>query len=198
MKRSLMKWAALSCLASSTAVSAQTLETAPSNNGSGGVFLNLTPTGPALVVYAFDVPLAPAPGTLVDVDVWVRPGSYVGFTGDETEWTLTQTIQMTALGQEVAAPLVLSTPIDLPTGVITGIYLQAIFPQASGNGLRYTGTGPQPPQTTWGNADLTLFSDVARTGFVPFGGSAFTPRTFSGVIRYVLTSDLIFRNGFDG
>jgi len=185
-------------LAMSAAVSAQTLETAPSNNGSGGVFLDLAPIGPALIVHAFDVPLAPESGVLVDVEVWVRPGSYVGFTGDSTGWTLTQTIQIESLGTDVRVPLVLTTPIDLPAGVITGIYLHAVFPQATGNGLRYSGNSTVPAQTTWANADLTLFSDVARTGFVPFGGSAFTPRTFSGVIHYLPTNDLIFRNGFDG
>src|SRR5690606_12004534 len=40
------------------------------------------------------------------------------------------------------------------------------------------------PQTTWANSDLELFSDVARTGEIPFGGTRFEPRTFAGNIHY--------------
>jgi hypothetical protein len=156
------------------------LETAPANNGSGGVFMDLTPT--TLVhVTSFEAPFTGTAGSTVEVEVWTRPGSYVGFDGSADGWTLTQTVTVTRAGSTVNAPIELETPIALEAGETTGVYLQAT---ASG-GLRYTGTAGNPPQTTWSNDDITLFSDVARVSTVAFGGSRFEPRTFSGIVRYL-------------
>jgi hypothetical protein len=173
----------------------KSLETAPSNNGSGGVFLNLLPVNQNLVFQGFDVPLGPVSGTVVTVQVWTRPGSYVGFTDSDAGWTLTQTITGVAQGTTTPAPFVLTTPIGLSLSDITAVYLQAILPAASGSGIRYTGISAEPPQTAWSNADLLLFSDTARTGFAPFGGGANVPRTFSGVVHY--SYDALFANGFE-
>ncbi len=198
MRRTLICVLALWILAVSTASRAQSLDTAPSNNGSGGVFLNLQPVGLALSFTGFDSALGAGAGTSVSVDVWTRSGTYVGFTDSDVGWTLTQTIVGVAQGITTPVPFLMTTPVPLPTGAITGIYLQAVLPATSGIGLRYTGTGALPPQTTWTNADLVLFSDTARTGFTPFGGNLFMPRTFSGTIRYsVNATDFVFADGFE-
>jgi hypothetical protein len=144
--------------------------------------LNLTATGAPLLITQFDVPFAGVAGSAVSVEIWTRPGTYVGFTGSNAGWTLTQTINGTAGGSTVWAPLVLTNPLFLADGALTGVYIHAI----SGSGLRYTGLSTAPPQTTWSNSDLTLFSDVARTGLVPFGGTQNSPRTFSGVVHYTV------------
>ena len=185
--------AVLLCAASAVA-HAQTLETAPQNNGSGGIFVNLAPVGPTLIFTGFDLPLGPAAGTIVSVEVWTRPGTYVGGTDSNVGWTLTQTLTGTALGTGTPAAFVLTTPITLPTGAITAIYLHAVVPAASGSGIRYT--GPQDAQTTWSNSDLVLFSDTSRNGVVPFQGILFMPRVFSGVIRYT-RPDNMFKDGFE-
>ncbi|MEZ6233113.1 MAG: GC-type dockerin domain-anchored protein [Phycisphaerales bacterium] len=163
--------------------SAQNLTTTAPNNGSGGIYLDLTPTGGALEVTSFEVPYTGTSGTIVDVEVWTRPGSYVGFDGSPVGWTLTQTVQGTRGGTTVWTPLPLTTPLDIPAGQTTGVLLHCI---TAGGGIRYSGTSAAPPQTTWSNADVTLFSDIARTFEIPFGGTAFTPRTFSGIINYTL------------
>lgn len=162
---------------------AQTLQTAPPNNGSGGVFMELTALGTALNVTRFDVPFGGTIGTFATVEVWTRPGSYAGFTANSAGWTLTQTLQAERLGAAVWAPVALTNPIFLATGQTTSVYLQETSGPA-GAGIRYTGTAAAPPQTFWSNADISLFSDTARTGSIPFGGTAFTPRTFSGVVHY--------------
>lgn len=41
--------------------------------------------------------------------------------------------------------------------------------------------------TNFSDANLALFTDVARTGNVAFGGTAFSPRAFTGTIDYVLS-----------
>jgi hypothetical protein len=173
----------------------QAFATAPSNNGSGGVFLNVQPVSGSVAIFGFDVPLASAAGTPTSVEVWTRPGSYVGFTGSNTGWTLRQTVSGVAQGVLVPAPFLLSPPISLPADQITAVYLQAVLPALVSSGIRYTGTALVPPETMWSNSEIVLYSDTARTGFVPFGGGENTPRTFSGVLRY--TADRVFADGFE-
>lgn len=162
--------------------SGQSLMTGPPNNGSGGVFMNLTALNTNLQVTGFEVAYTGTIGTMVDVEVWTRPGTYVGFDGSSVGWTLTQTVQGERLGTLVLSPLSLSSPIALPAGQTIAVYLHCI---TAGGGIRYNGTAAAPPQTTWANADIELFSDVARTGNIPFGGTRFEPRTFAGIVYYI-------------
>jgi hypothetical protein len=157
------------------------ISTAPANNGSGGVFMDLTPTR-RLDVVSFEAPFSGTVGTTATVQVWTRPGSYVGFDGNPEGWTLTQTVEATRQGLNTWAPIMLTAPIPLQANQTTAVYLQVTD---AGGGLRYTGTAANPPQTTWSNDDLTLFSDVARVTTTPFAGSRFTPRTFSGTVNYL-------------
>jgi hypothetical protein len=176
-----MKKTALVCLVACTSFSfAQTLSTLAPNNGTGGVFMNLT-SNSDLTVTQFDFPLGNATvGTPASVEVWIRSGSYVGFTTSNVGWTLHDTISAVAAGTSVWTPGVLNNQITLLTGQTTAVYLHSV---TAGNGLRYQGTGTTAT-TTFSNTDLTLFSDVARTGNVAFGGSQFTPRAFSGTVHY--------------
>lgn len=167
-------------LACASASFAQTLSTAAPNNGSGGVFMTLTPTFDMNVI-GFDFPLGGAVGAAASVEVWTRSGAYAGFTASNAGWTLSDTISAVAGGTSVNVSAAMNTPLFLANGTTTSVYLHST---TLNNGLRYTGTSAAPPQTTWSNADLTLFSEISRTGNVAFGGSQFTPRTFSGVVRY--------------
>jgi hypothetical protein len=164
-------------LAAGGLASAQSLTTALSTTGSGGVFMDLTPTGSGLYVTSFDVQYTGTVGTAVEVEIWTRPGSYVGFDGSNSGWVLHQTVGAIRQGTAVSSPLVPTVPIEVPAGNTTGVYLHCI---TSGGGIRYIGSGA----TSFSNADLMLFSDVARTGNIPFGGSRFTPRIFAGTVYY--------------
>jgi hypothetical protein len=175
-------WVAMFTAGLTSATHAQSLTTTAPNNGSGGVFLDLTPVGGALNLNAFASYFSSTAGTPVSVEVWTRPGSYVGFSGSNAGWTLTQTVVGTSAGTAtLSASIPLTTPIPLPAAATTGICLHVI---TTGGGIRYTGTTTVPPQTTWSNADITLFSDIARTGTVAFAGTANTPRCFAGAIEY--------------
>jgi hypothetical protein len=161
---------------------AQVISTTTPNNGSGGVFLHLTPATQPLLMTAFQTYFGSASGSPVSVEVWTRPGAYAGFTASNAGWTLHETVAGTSAGTTgLSDPLTLATPLLIPLGGPTSVYLHSI---TTGGGIRYTGTSAIPPQTTWSNSDVTLFSDVARTGAVPFAGSQFTPRTFAGSIHY--------------
>jgi hypothetical protein len=109
---------------------------------------------------------------------------YAGFTASNVGWTLSETVVGTSAGSAVlSGNVLLANPILIPSGGPTSIYFHAI---TAGGGIRYTGVAATPPQTTWTNADVTLFSDVSRTGAVPFAGTQFTPRTFAGTINYTV------------
>ncbi len=168
-----------------TGASAQTgsLETTGNNNGSGGVFMDLRPVQQLISITEFEVAFSGTSGSTVDVEVWVRPGSYAGFDASSAGWTLAETVQATRRGTSTLSAVTLNEPVQAEPGVTTAVYLHVV---TSGGGIRYHGTNANPPQTTWTNADLEMFSDLARTGDVAFGGGLFTPRTFAGVIHYQL------------
>jgi hypothetical protein len=179
--RSNLKMAALVILASGSIAAAQSLATLPQNNGSGGVFMDLTPIAQSLDITSFEVSYSGPAGTPVEVEVWVRPGSYVGFDESNAGWTLNQVVSGQRAGASDLTPLTLSFPLTLDAGITTAVYLHCI---TAGGGIRYQGW-EGTAQTQFSNADLMLFSDVARTGNVPFGGYKYTPRAFAGVINYL-------------
>ena len=161
----------------------QSISTTTPNNGSGGIFLQLTPASSSLTVTSFQTYFSSAAGTPVQIEVYTRPGAYAGFTASNAGWTLSETASGISAGTAgLSTPVVLTNPINIPLGGPTSIYLHAI---TAGGGIRYTGTAALPPQTTWSNADVTLFSDVSRTGAVAFAGTQFTPRVFAGTINYI-------------
>ena len=162
---------------------AQSLSTGfVANNGTGGIFMNLTPAAAPLEFTGFSTQFGSAAGTPVSVEVWVRTGSYVGFTTSNTGWTLWQTVSGTSAGTLTnSAVFNLTLPVQLAAGQTMGVYLHSITP---GGGIRYFGTGAGGHQTTFSNSDLTLFSDVSRTGAVSFAGTQFSPRTFAGTVTY--------------
>ncbi len=173
----------LACFGAAASAQTGSLETVGNNNGSGGVFMDFAPFTNLLSITEFEVAFSGTAGTPVEVEVWVRPGSYSGFDASSAGWTLVETVQGVRQGTSTLSSLALNDPIEVEPGVTTAIYLHAV---SSGGGIRYNGTNSNPPQTTWSNNDLELFSDRARTGNVAFGGSLFTPRTFAGVIHYQL------------
>src|SRR5687768_13829418 len=160
--------------------SAQTLVSPnPVNNGSGGVYFDITPTTTPLDMTGFDVAFTGTVGTPVDLEIWTRPGTYVGFEGSSTGWTLSATATAVRGGSLVLVPLVMSNDVAAGLGT-TGFLLHCI---TTGGGVRYGGTTAAPPTTAWGNGDLNVFSAHARTGNVPFG-TTFTPRSFAGNMHY--------------
>jgi hypothetical protein len=175
--------AALVMTAIPTISAGQSISTLPPNNGSGGVFLQLTPTTAALSVTSFSSYFSSAAGTPVSVEVYTRPGAYTGFTGSNAGWTLSETVVGISAGPTVeSGSITLANAIAIPTGGPTSIYFHAI---TAGGGIRYQGTGTTSTGTFF-NADVTLFSDTSRTGAIAFAGTQFTPRAFSGTINYTV------------
>lgn len=160
--------------------SAQVLTTAPANNGAGGIYLELTALNEALFINEFATPFSGTIGDTAQVEVYWRTGSYGAFINDPGAWDLLGTFSAVMAGPTTNSAITLESPFLIDQGITTSFYLHGV----SGGNIRYTGTGQAPPQTTWANDDLELFSDVARTGFTAFAGTAFEPRTFSGTVSY--------------
>lgn len=153
---------------------------ATSNNGSGGIFMDLTATSQTLNVTKFESMFAGAASSAFQVEVYTRVGTYVGFTASNAGWTLTQTVGGTSAGIAALAAINLTSSISLTAGQTKGVYLQSI---TTGNGLRYFGTGTIS-NTNFSNADLSLFSAHSRVTTVAFAGTQFTPRAFTGNVHY--------------
>lgn len=155
-----------------------------SNNGSGGIFLQLTTNSNAVTITSFNTMYSSTSGTSVTVEIYRRSGSYAGFTASNAGWTLVGTVTTNSAGTTTVAPLnVASLNINLAASTTTSFYLHAT---TVGGGIRYFGTGTVS-MTNFSDANLALFTDVARTGNVAFGGTSFTPRAFTGSIDYDLT-----------
>jgi hypothetical protein len=171
----------LACTAVASFANAQSLTTNPPTTGlSGnfaGIYLDLTAhaSGPGLLLNQIESYVWTT-GTHT-IEVWTRPGSYVGFDANPSGWTLHSSYSVTATGSNTTPYLItLSSPILLPAGETVGFNIMSLT-----GGVRYT--GGTNPQTTFTNSDLTLFSDRARSG-AAFGGSLFTPRAFAGTVHY--------------
>jgi hypothetical protein len=162
-----------------------TLSTLSPNNGSGGIFFNLTAIQ-SLTVTSFDTYFSGNSGSPVPVAVFARPGTYVGFQSDSFGWALTQTINVTTAGSSSLANILLSSPLNIAAGQTLGIYLQAL----NSNGIRYQGLGTAAT-TEFSNADLSMFSAHGRATSEPFAGNLFTPRAFAGNVNYELSSSAV-------
>ncbi len=160
-----------------------TLVTAPSNNGSGGVFLSITAGDRQIEIDSLDTYIT-GTGANAQIQVRVRNGGYEGFTGSSSGWSAAQTVSVVRQGTLELSRINLPNPIIVQPGQTRSIY---IHNTTTGAGIRYTGSGLNPPQTEWSNDHLTLFSDTARIGETPFSGTLFTPRTFAGVVNYTVT-----------
>lgn len=157
---------------------------ATANNGSGGIFTQLTTNANPITIQSFNTMYSSAAGTSVTVEIYSRPGAYAGFTASNVGWTLIGTLTTTSAGTATIAPLnVTSLNINLLPSTTTSFYLHAI---TVGGGIRYFGTGTTS-MTNFSDANLALFTDVSRTGNVAFGGTQFSPRAFTGTIDYVIS-----------
>ncbi|MCC5787625.1 MAG: trypsin-like peptidase domain-containing protein, partial [Phycisphaerales bacterium] len=160
-----------------------TLVTAPANNGSGGVFMTVTAGDNQIEIDSFET-FVTGTGADAQVEVRVRNGGYDGFTSSSSGWSLHQTVSVQRQGTAELSTITLNSPIIVQPGQTRSIYMHSTTAAA---GIRYTGTNANPPQTEWSNDHMSVFSDIARGGTVAFSGTAFTPRTFAGVINYTVT-----------
>lgn len=178
-------WIAVAVLAATTSVataqsSITTLWTS-NNNGSagGGVYFDIQVATNPLSVVALDVNTTATAGTPFGFELYTRPGTYVGFTGSPTGWTLAATGTGVAAGRDLPSPVTLNAPFDLPANELIGIAVALVGGPGSASQAYTNGTGANQ---FYQNADLSLTLGAASN--VLFSGSAFTPRVWNGTIYY--------------
>lgn len=151
------------------------------NNGlssGASVYFDLNVLNPAgLSIGSMDI-IGSIASTAFTVEMWVKPGTHVGFEGTAAEWVRTGI----ASGTTVA-----STTLPSLATFPQALYLP---PGLHGVKLRYLGVGPRyqnlTATTTVGNADATLTLGVSRGSTVadPWAGANIALRAFSGTLFY--------------
>ncbi|WP_188443423.1 HYR domain-containing protein, partial [Planktosalinus lacus] len=158
-------------------------------NGNFGTFFTINALED-ITVDSFDANMQA--GSPVDVVVYYKEGTHVGFETDQSAWTLVGEAPGTAPnGEGVPTPLDLDMGVEIGNGQTGSFYVTA---EVLNGGFAYTnGTGVG---NIWASDDnLEMLEGTAVGGF--FTGSLFQPRVFNGNIIYSVggggtTTDLTF------
>lgn len=168
----------LALLSTASAASAGSITTTFANdNGQAGNMFDVTTFGNALLIESLKINVAQlldAPGTL---DVYTKPGSYVGFEQNAAAWTKVSSTSIPSANVAGTPTFVDIADFLLAANSLTGFYITfAGQTNSPRNALAYT-TG----SNTYSNTDLSLSLGVGKGGTF---GPTFTPRTWNGTINY--------------
>ena len=161
---------------------AQSLTTtfAGGNNYAGNMF-DVQVLGGAIIVTGLDVHLGSGIAPTSTINVYTRPGSFVGFDDSETGWNLMSSISVVSAG--AGNPTFIDVAdFELAGGQTAAFYVTVSdYPSAP---LHYTnGTGVGNVSVE--NDDLRIFEGVGK-GDPNFTGSTPSPRIWNGTIYYTL------------
>jgi hypothetical protein len=139
-----------------------------SNNGQAGNMVDVTALTGNITIESFDVNIDGS----VTMEVWYKPGSYVGFETNAGAWTLLGSANIVSNGANVPTPCPIGG-LTIPYGETYALYITT-----TGGSINYT-TLSAPPYHTDGN----LLIDNSCGKSYPFG-STFNPRDWNGTIYY--------------
>ncbi|MCA8977911.1 MAG: PKD domain-containing protein, partial [Planctomycetes bacterium] len=152
-----------------------------SNNGNGNygsVMFDLDVTNPTgITIGALDV-FTSTVSLPVQLDMYVRQGTYTGFHANPEEWVLVGSATGTSsTGSTVPSSLTFNNRVYLPPGV-HGVKFHYMNFYCSYT----TGTAVQ----SFGNGDVMMIAGTSQytTQLDPFAGTTITPRWFAGTIYY--------------
>ena len=175
--RSLGACALLTLFAPATAQSVLTTSYASTHylaSLDGGVYFDLT-VHTALHLDQVDINLLSTPGTAGTIEVFVRPGTWVGNVTPGADWVLAASGPVSAAGIDLPTPCVLGTPIGLPPGNYgIALHVRGVMPL-------YT-FAFQP--RSFGNADLRLTAGGSAVQFL--AATPFAWRVFNGSLHYAI------------
>jgi hypothetical protein len=148
------------------------LTTLTSNNGAAGNMFDVTALS-NITINAFDMNINGT--TTATVEVWYRPGSFVGFETSNTGWTQLLTTTVTGMGAGNLTTVPSTLNLSVPAGQTYAFYVTT----NGGPSVRYT-NGTTLGSLYASNTDLQFFEGK--------GGGYFSvtnsPRVFNGQIRY--------------
>jgi len=112
------------------------------------------------------------------VEVWYRPGTWVGFNTSSAGWTQAGTTTVTGMGTGSLTPVPLSFTVPMQAGQTYGFYVTC----NGGGNVAYT-NGTSVGALWASNTDLQLLQGNGGTYF----NVTFTPRCFNGQVKYTKT-----------
>lgn len=114
-----------------------------------------------------------------DFEIYVRPGTHVGFAGSAVGWTLIDTVTITSSGMDTTSGVgTFATPFPLAADSTFGVYVRRL----GGAGLRY-GNGDGVGTLEAFNDDLAVFEG---TGSSNLFGSLTVDRVPNVILHYEL------------
>jgi PKD repeat protein len=143
-----------------------------SNNGQRGNMFDITAVND-IIIQSFDIHL----DATTMFAIFYKVGSYVGSETNPANWTLVDSVIVTANGQGAVTPCPIPVNITIPAGQTYGWYLTSTSPTISVNYTNGTAVGNIYAQ----NADLQILEGVGKDW--PFGAT-FTPRVWNGTVYY--------------
>jgi hypothetical protein len=167
-------------LAAATTVSAQSITTGfagtTSTTGTyNGHFFDLTAHGTGgITVDSWAVNVSSSLGTTVNIQVWYKEGTWVGFHADQSAWTLLGEVPTTSAGPGNPTPVNLGGLV-IPQGQTYGIRIGT-----SPGSLRYSGANTYPLQV----ADDHVRLDQGSAQGNIFTTSLLNPRGWNGTVNY--------------
>ncbi|MDA0666281.1 MAG: hypothetical protein O3A95_01730 [Planctomycetota bacterium] len=139
-------------------------------NGSGGNMFNITPNLD-LTIECLDLHISTV-GANVDVNLWYKIGTCVGFEGNSAAWTLLGNSNGISAGAGQPTNVSFAgNDVVFEAGVEYGIFVDV--PTGS---VSYTNGGP----TIFSNSDLTLETFFGKSGWL----STFSFREWNGTLYY--------------
>lgn len=157
--------------AQSMAVGTLTCTMAAGNGASGNMFDVVAQSN--IEVNGFDVHISSV--AVTTVEVWYRPGTFVGFNTSNAGWTQVLTTTVNGLGTGILTPVPASFTVPVPAGQTYAFYVTA----NGGGSFAYT-NGTAVGNLHSGNSDVNLLEGN--------GGGYFSvtnsPRIFNGQMRY--------------
>ncbi len=179
------------CLGDSTVLSVPGAATsllttlAAGNNHRGNMF-DIVATNTVLIT-GFDA----HPMGNTTIEIYYRPGTFVGFESSSAGWTLVGSAAVTAQPYGTATPIPLNVGVTIPAGQTYSFYVTSTNVSVS---LNYSN----------GSAVGTVQSSDANIQFLqgkgmeyPFalGGAIFSPRVFNGIIHYERPLNYVWSTG---
>ena len=148
-----------------------------SDNGQSGNMFDVNVLGGPLTVTSLELNLDSGFGP-IDLELYTKGGSHVGFEGNSGAWTLIDSITGVA-----SAGADNPTFVDFADFVLPGTSTSAIYVTVTnGTTMNYT-NGTNVGDVAAANADLEILEGVGK-GY-PFG-SSFTTRIWNGTINYTV------------
>ena len=144
------------------------------NQFAGNMFDVTASGGEDLLIEKFDVNIGVGSAA---ISVYTRPGSYIGFEGSATGWTLMGTETVTGAGESLPTEVNIGG-FTIPAGETYGFYV-TISDYTSGNVSMYYTNG----LFTYSDDFVTIETGTGK-GNPDFTGSTFPQRSWNGTLYY--------------